>query len=94
MIAGARRFVYAENQYFASRVVAEAIAKRLAEPDGPEFVIVNPKTVAGWLDEEVMGPARARAGQGAAQGRPPRPLPDLHAGDRGRRATSTSTPRS
>ena len=59
MIAGAKRFVYAENQYFASRVVAEAICKRLAEPDGPEFVIVNPKTSEGWLDDEVMSPARA-----------------------------------
>ena len=36
MIAGAGRYVYAENQFFASRVVAEAIAKRLEEPDGPE----------------------------------------------------------
>ena len=59
MIASAKRFVYAENQYFASRVVGEAIGKRLMEPDGPEFVIVNPKTGYGWLDDEVMSPARA-----------------------------------
>ena len=59
MIAGAKRFMYAENQYFASRVITEAICKRLAEPDGPEFVIVNPKTSEGWLDDEVMSPARA-----------------------------------
>ena len=43
MIRSAKRFVYAENQYFASRVIAEAIAKRLQEPDPPEFVIVNPR---------------------------------------------------
>ena len=60
IIAGARRFIYAENQFFASRVIAQAIAKRLAEPDGPEFVIVNPKRVDGWVEEEVMSPARAR----------------------------------
>jgi len=59
MIGSARRFVYAENQYFSSRVVAEAICRRLGEPDGPEFVIVNPKTSQGWLDDEVMSPARA-----------------------------------
>jgi phosphatidylserine/phosphatidylglycerophosphate/cardiolipin synthase-like enzyme len=41
-IAGARRFIYAESQYFASRRVAEAIGRRLAEPDGPEIVLVNP----------------------------------------------------
>ena len=59
MIARARRYFYAENQFFASRKIAEAIAKRLAEPDGPEFVIVNPKTVQGWIEEEAMSPARA-----------------------------------
>jgi phospholipase D1/2 len=59
LVASARRLVYIETQYFASRVVAEAVGKRLAEPDGPEFVVVNPKTGHGWLDESVMGPARA-----------------------------------
>jgi phospholipase D1/2 len=59
MIARTRRFAYFENQFFASRVVAEAICERLHEPDGPEFVIINPKSAEGWLEEEVMGPARA-----------------------------------
>jgi phospholipase D1/2 len=58
LIACARRFVYVETQYFASRVVAEAIAARLREDDGPEFVIINPRTAAGWLDQSVMDPAR------------------------------------
>jgi phospholipase D1/2 len=59
-IQEARQFVYAENQFFASRTIAAAICKRLAEPDGPEFVIVNPRIVDGWVEEEVMSPARAR----------------------------------
>ncbi|MGS1015872.1 phospholipase D-like domain-containing protein [Allosphingosinicella humi] len=59
LIRSATSFIYAENQYFASRVVAEAIAERLKEPDGPEFVLVNPDTANGWLEEEVMGAARA-----------------------------------
>ena len=58
LIACAERLVYIETQYFASRKIAEAIGKRLAEPDGPEFVVVNPKRGEGWLDESVMGPAR------------------------------------
>jgi phosphatidylserine/phosphatidylglycerophosphate/cardiolipin synthase-like enzyme len=58
LIDAARRFVYIETQYFASRVVAEAISRRLDGPDGPEFVVVNPKTAQGWLDESVMSPAR------------------------------------
>jgi phospholipase D1/2 len=59
MIGRAKRFVYAESQFFASRVLAQAIERRLAEPGGPEFVIVNPRTVQGWLYEEAMSPARA-----------------------------------
>ena len=60
MIKRAKRFVYAENQYFASRAIACAIAERLAEPDGPEFVLVNPKCCDGWLELAVMDSARAR----------------------------------
>ena len=59
MIARAKRFVYAESQFFASRVIAQAVEQRLAEPGGPEFVILNPKRVEGWLYEEAMSPARA-----------------------------------
>src|SRR3712207_7460342 len=59
-IAAARRSVYLESQYFASRAIAEAIGRRLAEPDGPEFVIINPESAEGWLEEELMGSARAR----------------------------------
>jgi phosphatidylserine/phosphatidylglycerophosphate/cardiolipin synthase-like enzyme len=59
MILRAQRFVYAENQFFASRVIAEAVAKRLGEADGPEFVIVNPRRVDGVIEEAVMSPARA-----------------------------------
>lgn len=59
-IMSAERFVYAENQYFASRVIAEAVAKRLAEDDPPEFVIINPCSSRGWLENEVMSSARAQ----------------------------------
>lgn len=59
MIARAKRFIYADNQYFASRRVAEALAQRLGTADGPEIVIVNPFSADGWLQEKVMGSARA-----------------------------------
>lgn len=59
LISCAKRFVYVETQYFASRTIAEAIARRLGEGDGPEFVILNPRNAWGWLDETVMSPARA-----------------------------------
>jgi len=60
LIARARRIIYAESQYFASRRVAEAIARRLEEPDGPEIVIVNPTTANGWLEPIAMDTARVR----------------------------------
>jgi len=59
-IAGAKRTLYIESQYFASRKLAEAMAARLREPDGPEIVIVNPEEADGWLEEEVMGSSRVR----------------------------------
>jgi phosphatidylserine/phosphatidylglycerophosphate/cardiolipin synthase-like enzyme len=59
MINAAERFVYMENQYFASRVIAKAIERRLRETGGPEFVLISPRTGMGWLDEEAMSPARA-----------------------------------
>ncbi len=60
MIHSARRMVYAESQYFASRAIAQAIARRLAEPDGPEFVLINPTTSDNWLGQIAMDTARAR----------------------------------
>jgi phosphatidylserine/phosphatidylglycerophosphate/cardiolipin synthase-like enzyme len=59
-IAAARRSLYLESQYFASRRIAEAVAERLREPDGPDVVVLNPWTADGWLSEKAMGTARAR----------------------------------
>jgi phosphatidylserine/phosphatidylglycerophosphate/cardiolipin synthase-like enzyme len=59
-IGRAKRFLYAESQYFASRRIAEAIARRLDEPDGPEIVIINPEGAQGWLEPVAMDTARAR----------------------------------
>ncbi|CAN5361151.1 phospholipase D-like domain-containing protein [soil metagenome] len=59
-IARAKHFIYAESQYFASRRIAEAIARRLDEADGPEIVIINPTAAQGWLEPLAMDTARAR----------------------------------
>ncbi|MEN3976403.1 phospholipase D-like domain-containing protein [Emcibacter sp. SYSU 3D8] len=59
-IAATRRSFYCESQYFASRRIAEAIAARLGEADGPEFVIVNPESADGFLESATMDSARAR----------------------------------
>ena len=57
-IARAKRFIYAENQYFASRKIAEAIVARLSEADPPEIVIVAPESADGWLEQKAMDSAR------------------------------------
>jgi len=59
-IARARNTLYIESQYFASRKIAEAIAARLQEPEGPEIVIINPDAQDGWLEETTMGSARSK----------------------------------
>jgi phosphatidylserine/phosphatidylglycerophosphate/cardiolipin synthase-like enzyme len=59
-IGRARRFIYAESQYFASRRIAEAVARRMAEPDPPEIVLINPITAHGWLEQAAMDTARVR----------------------------------
>jgi phosphatidylserine/phosphatidylglycerophosphate/cardiolipin synthase-like enzyme/uncharacterized membrane protein YdjX (TVP38/TMEM64 family) len=60
MIAGARRYIYAENQYFTSDRIGEALARRLAEPDGPEIVVVSRLLSHGWLEEVTMTALRNR----------------------------------
>lgn len=59
-IARAKRFIYAESQYFASRKIGEAISKRLQEDDPPEIVIIQPLHAEDWIEELAMDSARAR----------------------------------
>ncbi|RYH28606.1 MAG: hypothetical protein EON54_23210 [Alcaligenaceae bacterium] len=58
IIRQVRSSLYIESQYFASRLIAGEIAKRLQEPDGPEIVVINPETASGWLEEKTMDSAR------------------------------------
>ncbi|MGQ0559766.1 MAG: phospholipase D-like domain-containing protein, partial [Sphingosinicella sp.] len=62
-IAAARKSIYAENQYFASQRIAEAMMSRLAEAGGPEIVLICPESSEGWLEQAVMDSARARLHQ-------------------------------
>ena len=77
MIAAARRSIYIENQYFTAPRIAAALEKRLAEPDGPEIVLVlrllSPRLARGSDDAR----AAHAPHPAAAAGRPPRPLPRL-----------------
>jgi phosphatidylserine/phosphatidylglycerophosphate/cardiolipin synthase-like enzyme len=57
-IAKAKKFIYAENQYFTSPKIADAIAARLKEAHPPEIVIVGPEKADGWLEQKAMDGAR------------------------------------
>lgn len=59
-IAAAGRTIYCESQYFASRRIAEAMATRLRQGDGPEILIINPESADGFLEAVAMDSARAR----------------------------------
>src|SRR5262249_39801891 len=60
MIAAAEKSLYIENQYFTAPRLAAALEKRLAEPDGPEIVLVLRLLSHGWLEEHTMHVLRTR----------------------------------
>jgi phosphatidylserine/phosphatidylglycerophosphate/cardiolipin synthase-like enzyme len=57
-IAAATETIYLENQYFTSPLITEALAARLAEPDGPEVVLVSTGHAPSWFDHLTMDRAR------------------------------------
>jgi len=59
-IAAAQKLIYIENQYFTSWKLAEVLAQRLKEQDGPEVVIICPRMTGGWLEQHTMDVLRAR----------------------------------
>lgn len=57
-IADARDTIYLENQYFTSPLITEALAARLAEPDGPQVVLISTGVAPSWFDRLTMDRAR------------------------------------
>lgn len=60
MIAAAKQSIYIENQYFTADRIGDALAARLAEPDGPEIIVVLRELSHGWLEELTMQTLRTR----------------------------------
>ena len=58
-IMAARETIYLENQYFASPLIAEALASRLGEADGPEVVLISTGQSPSWFDHLTMDRARS-----------------------------------
>ncbi|WP_295047774.1 phospholipase D-like domain-containing protein [uncultured Paracoccus sp.] len=59
-IAGARDCIYIESQYFCADSITRAIARRLAEPDGPQIVVINPYAAQGHIEDQAMHITRSR----------------------------------
>jgi phosphatidylserine/phosphatidylglycerophosphate/cardiolipin synthase-like enzyme len=58
-IAQAKATIYLENQYFACARITAALAARLAEPDGPEVILVTTGRAPSWFDHLTMDTTRA-----------------------------------
>jgi phosphatidylserine/phosphatidylglycerophosphate/cardiolipin synthase-like enzyme len=59
-VAAARRVIYVETQYFALPAVAEALAGRLQEADGPEVIVLAMRRSQGILEYYAMARERDR----------------------------------
>jgi phospholipase D1/2 len=57
-IEAAKSYIYLESQYLTAEPIANALARRLAEPNGPEVVILLPQHSPGWFDRLAMDGSR------------------------------------
>ena len=60
-IESAKELIYLENQYFTWPLAVEALAARLAEPAGPEIVLVCSAQSPSYFDRLTMDRARSTA---------------------------------
>ena len=58
-IGAARRCIYLENQYFTSPLIAQALAARLSESEGPEVVLISTAHSPSWFDQMTMDRTRS-----------------------------------
>ncbi|WP_306033865.1 phospholipase D-like domain-containing protein [Shinella zoogloeoides] len=59
-LKSARRHIYIESQYFASKKVCDVLCEKLAEPDGPEVVVISTLSSHGTIERLVLGANRDR----------------------------------
>jgi phospholipase D1/2 len=59
-IGAAEKTIYIENQYLTSAKIAQTLAHRLTQDQGPEIVIILPRESSGWLEQSTMDALRAR----------------------------------
>ncbi|MHC1551638.1 phospholipase D-like domain-containing protein [Phyllobacterium sp. K27] len=59
-LKSARHLIYIETQYLTCRKIGALLARKLADPNGPEITIVVPKESHGHLERIYMGGNRDR----------------------------------
>jgi phospholipase D1/2 len=59
-VAAAKNVIYLENQYLAARTLAQALAAQLVKPEGPEIIIILPRSSESRLEQQSMDSARQR----------------------------------
>ena len=57
-IKAAKSLIYMENQYFTSPLIAEALAVRLREADGPEVLLISTEHSPSYFDQATMDKTR------------------------------------
>jgi len=59
-IRGAKSCIYMENQYFTSPIIADELARRLTEPEGPEVLLVSSEQSPSYFDQATMDRTRLK----------------------------------
>jgi phosphatidylserine/phosphatidylglycerophosphate/cardiolipin synthase-like enzyme len=59
-LSAARKSIYIEAQYMTAPAIGNVLEQRLADPDGPEIVVIQTHESHGWAEELVMGTNRDR----------------------------------
>jgi phosphatidylserine/phosphatidylglycerophosphate/cardiolipin synthase-like enzyme len=59
-LSAARKTIYIEAQYMTAPYVGDVLERHLADPDGPEIVVIQTHESHGWAEELVMGTNRDR----------------------------------
>jgi phosphatidylserine/phosphatidylglycerophosphate/cardiolipin synthase-like enzyme len=57
-IRAAKACIYMENQYFTSPLIARELAARLAEPKGPEVILISTEHSPSYFDQMTMDRTR------------------------------------
>jgi phosphatidylserine/phosphatidylglycerophosphate/cardiolipin synthase-like enzyme len=57
-IRAAKACIYMENQYFTSPLIARELARRLAEPKGPEVILISTEHSPSYFDQMTMDRTR------------------------------------